>query len=78
MARPITFVGTLSIFEPLIFNQIDLYCENIITQVLHIDLTLLWYYFLRDRNKNHVTMTNSHAAGYIYRAWGPFLESPDN
>ena len=41
MARPITFVGTLSIFECLIFNQIDLYRKDIITHVLHIDLTLL-------------------------------------
>ena len=41
MARPITFVGTLSIFESLVFNQIDLYFKNIITHVLHIDLTLL-------------------------------------
>ena len=45
MARPITFVGTLSIFESLVFNQIDLYFKNIITHVLHIDLTLLGYYF---------------------------------
>ena len=41
MARPITFVGTLSIVESLVFNQIDLYFKNIITHVLHIDLTLL-------------------------------------
>ena len=39
MARPITFVGALSVFESLTFNQIDLYCKNIITHVLHIDLT---------------------------------------
>ena len=40
-ARPITFVGTLSIFESLIFNQIYLYCKDIIKHVLQIDLTLL-------------------------------------
>ena len=60
MARPSIFVGTPSIFESLRLKQIDLYCKNIITCVLHIDLTLLWYYFLGDQNKYHVTMTSQY------------------
>ena len=41
MAQPSIFVGTPSIFESLRLKRIDLYCKNIITRVLHIDLTLL-------------------------------------
>ena len=58
VARPSIFVGTPSIFESLILKEIDLYCKSIITHVLHIDLALLRYYFLRDRNKHHVTKTS--------------------
>ena len=60
MARPSIFAGTPSIFESLRLKQIDLYCKNIITRVLHIDFTLLWYYFLGDQNKYHVTMTSQY------------------
>ena len=44
VARPRIFVGTPSIFELIsyILKQIDLYCKNIVTHVLHIDLT--FYY----------------------------------
>ena len=37
VARPSIFVGTPSFFESLILKQIDRYCKNIITHVLHID-----------------------------------------
>ena len=56
VARPIVCVGTPSIFESLILKEIDLYCKNFITHVIHIDLTLLLFYFFRDRNKYHVTI----------------------
>ena len=47
MARTSIFVHarTPSIFKSLILKQIDLYCKNSVTNVLYIDLTLLWYYF---------------------------------
>ena len=38
------FVASSSIFESLVLKQIDLYGKTIITEVLHIDLTLLCYY----------------------------------
>ena len=37
VARPSIFVDTPSIFESLILKQIDLYCENMIPHVLHIN-----------------------------------------
>ena len=58
VARPIVCVGTPSIFESLILKEIDLYCKNFITNVIHIDLTLLLFYFFGDRNKYHVTKTS--------------------
>ena len=59
VARPSIFIGTPSmIFESLIFKQMDLYCKTIMTCELHLDYTLLWYYFLSDRNKCHVAMTS--------------------
>ena len=39
MARPSIFVGTVHL-PPLILKQTDLYCKNILTHILHIDLTL--------------------------------------
>ena len=37
VARPSIFVGTPSIFESPILKQIDRYCKNTMTHVLHID-----------------------------------------
>ena len=45
VAGPSDFVSTPSIFESLILKQIVLYCKNIITHLLHVDINLLWYYF---------------------------------
>ena len=59
VARPSIFVSTPSTFESLRRSkQIYLYCKTIITHVLQMDKTLLWYYFLGDRNKYYVTITS--------------------
>ena len=55
---PSIFVGTPSIFECPVLKHVDLYCKNIIIDVLYIDYTLLWHHFLGDRNKYHVTITS--------------------
>ena len=53
VARPSIFVGTPSIFQSLILKKFDLCCKKITTDLLHIDLTLLLYYW----NKYHVIKT---------------------
>ena len=58
VARPSIFMGKPSIFETLILKQIDLYCKTIMTHGLYLDLTLLWYYFLDNRNKCHMVMVS--------------------
>ena len=58
VARPSIFVDTPSIFESLLLEQVDLYWKNIITHVLYMDLTLLWYYFCAIRI--NITWQSNH------------------